>query len=210
MALEPHDLLKINPKDIISHTPIPEWAFPSLEAAPFVVVRRIHAPRGQAAIGIRGKERSQRFGAFLPEHCIIKQIKPEDLTGRDLWKGKPSPVFAAMELAEDILNTHKLSWGPGGSAGFELASGVETVTSKSDLDLIIRSPEPLELSVAREIVEGLKKSLVRVDVQVETLAGAFSLMGYARGQGQVLVKTMFGPTLSSNPWNISNPSSLFK
>ncbi|MEH7119440.1 malonate decarboxylase holo-ACP synthase [Neobacillus vireti] len=209
MVLEPHDLLKIDPKDMISHSLIPEWVFHSLKTAPFVVVRRVHAPRGLAAIGIRGKERNQRFGAFLPEHCVLKQIKPEDLTGRDQWKGKQSSVFAVMELAEDLFNHHRLSWGPGGSVGFELASGVETVTSQSDLDLIIRSPKPMRINIARDIVEELKKSLIRVDVQVETPAGAFSLVEYARGPGPVLLKTMFGPKLSSNPWEVSKASSLF-
>ena len=210
MVLEPHDLLKIDPKDMISHSIIPEWVFHSLDIAPFVVVRRVHAPRGQAAIGIRGKERNQRFGAFLPEHCVLKQIKPEDLTGKDQWKGKQSPVFAAMELVGDLFNHHRLSWGPGGSVGFELASGVETVTSKSDLDLIIRSPKPMRLNRAREMVEELEKIQIRVDVQVETPAGAFSLVEYARGPGPVLLKTMFGPKLSSNPWDVSKASSLFK
>jgi phosphoribosyl-dephospho-CoA transferase len=201
MVLEPHDLLKINPKDIFSHSLIPEWVFYSLEIAPFVVVRRVHAPRGQAAIGIRGKQRNQRFGAFLPEHSVIKQIKPEDLTGKELWKDKQSPVFATLKFVEKIFNAHSLSWGPGGSVGFELASGVKTVTSKSDLDLIIRSPEPLEFCIARKLVEELKKSPARVDVQVETPAGAFSLVEYARGPGPVLLKTMLGPKLSSNPWD---------
>jgi phosphoribosyl-dephospho-CoA transferase len=84
------------------------------------------------------------------------------------------------------------------------------VTSTSDLDLIIRSPEPLELNIAREIVEKLQRSPVRVDVQVETPAGAFSLLEYARGPGQVLLKTMFGPKLSINPWELCNASCLFK
>ncbi|PLS04859.1 malonate decarboxylase holo-ACP synthase [Neobacillus cucumis] len=203
MALEPHDLLKINPKDIISHTILPEWVVHSLETAPFVVVRRVHAPIGQAAIGIRGKQRNQRFGAFLQVQSVIKQIKPEDLTAREQWKDKQSPVFAAMEFAKEIFNTHRLSWGPGGSVGFELASGVKTVTSKSDLDLIIRSPVPLEFYIASEMVEELQKSPVKVDVQVETPAGAFSLMEYARGPGPVLLKTMFGPKLSRNPWDVS-------
>lgn len=210
MALEPHDLLKVNPRDIISHSLIPEWVVHSLETAPFVVVRRVYAPKGQAAIGVRGKKRYERFGAFLPENCIIKQIKPEDLAAIDQLKDKQLLVFAAMELAKDIFNAHRISWGPGGSVGFELASGVETVTSKSDLDLIVRSPEPLEVCKVREIVEELKKCPVRVDVQVETPAGAFSLVEYARGSGQVLIKTMFGPKLSSNPWVVSNAFSLLK
>lgn len=200
MALETHDILKIVPKDVITHAPIPDWAVHSLEKAPFVVVRRVHAPLGQAAIGIRGKARSERLAAFLPEHCVIKQIKPEHLTRRDRWKDKRAPAFSAMELAADLMNGHRLSWGPGGSVGFELASGVETVTLESDLDLIIRAPEPLPVDMAVQLVNEFNKSPVRVDVQVETPAGAFSLMEYARDDGPVLLKTKHGPKLSSNPW----------
>ncbi|MBI0576808.1 malonate decarboxylase holo-ACP synthase [Neobacillus cucumis] len=200
MVIETHDLLKISHDDIISHSPIPQWAVQSLKKAPYVVVRRVHAPKGQVAIGIRGKARNERCGAFLPVDCVLKQIKPEHLKERNLWKKKLSPVFLAMEFAEAILEGYGLSWGPGGSAGFELASGVETVTSKSDLDIIIRAPKPLPANKALEITKEFKNCPVRVDLQVETTEGGFSLLEYARGTGTVLLKTMFGPKLSSNPW----------
>jgi phosphoribosyl-dephospho-CoA transferase len=200
MVIETHDLLKISHDDIISHSPIPHWAVQSLEKAPYVVVRRVHVPKGQVAIGIRGKERNERFGAFLPVDCVLKQIKPEHLKERNLWKNKLSPVFLTMEFAEEILERYGHLWGPGGSAGFELASGVETVTSKSDLDLIIRAQKPLPVNVALEIVNEFKKCPVKVDLQVETTAGGFSLLEYARDAGPVLLKTLFGPKLSSNPW----------
>ena len=50
----------------------------------------------------------------------------------------------------------------------------------------------------KKIVEELQRSPVRVDVQVETLAGAFSLLEYARDPGPVLLKTMFGPKLQQS------------
>jgi phosphoribosyl-dephospho-CoA transferase len=204
MALEPHDLLNINPKDMISHSLVPEWVGQSLETAPLVVVRRIHAPIGQIAIGIRGKERNQRFAAFLPKSCVIKQIKPEELTRRNLWKDKQSLVYTAMDSVGEIFKVYRLSWGPGGSVGFELASGVETVTPKSDLDVIMRAPEPVPVYMAMDVVEQFKKIPIRIDVQVETPAGGFSLSEYSRNTGPVLLKTKFGPKLSSNPWELSN------
>lgn len=200
MALEPHDLLIIDAKYVIAHSPIPAWAVDSLEATPFVVVRRAHAPKGLAAIGIRGKERNERFAAFLPEEYVVKQIKPEDLAEKKIWKSVRSTMYSSLELAAEIFNHYSFRWGPGGSVGFELATGVETVTLESDLDLIVRAPEPFQVKKAQYIMEELNKCPVKVDVQVETLAGAFSLMEYTRGQGPVLLKTKYGPKLSSIPW----------
>lgn len=200
MVLEPHDLLEINPRDLISHSPIPEWAVLSLKIAPFVVVRRASAPIGQVAVGIRGKKRNERFAAFLPDNRVIRQIKPEHLTNRYKWENKQSPAFLALTVSADLLNKYRFTWGPGGSVGFELASSIQTVTLDSDLDIIIRAPEPLPMNVCVQIINELKKSSVRIDVQVETPAGAFSLIEYVRDNGHVLLKTIYGPKLSINPW----------
>lgn len=210
MALEPHDLLKIAPKNIISHSPIPAWAVHSVETTPLVVVRRVHAPEGQVAIGIRGRARNERFAAFLPEHCVNQQIKPEHLTTRDRWKDKQLPAFSTIEFAADLLEGHGFIWGLSGSVGFELASGVETVTLNSDLDLIIRAPEPLPIHIAAQVVDEFNKRPIRIDVQVETPVGAFSLMEYARGGNRpILLRTTFGPKLSSNPWGESENGVFF-
>lgn len=200
MVLDPHDLVEIDTENLISHSPIPAWAMESLSVAPYVVVRRAHAPSGQIAIGIRGKSRGERFAAFLPKHAVIRQIKPEHLTGRHLLKYRQSPVFESLEIAGEILNRYQLVWGPGGSTGFELASGVETVTAKSDLDLIVRAIKPLPINTAFQILSGLQKCPARADVQVETPLGAFSLAEYARNTFPILLKTQNGPLLLENPW----------
>ncbi|MBS8263874.1 malonate decarboxylase holo-ACP synthase [Mesobacillus boroniphilus] len=201
MELETHDLLEIDKKDLISHTEIPEWAVHSLENTPFVVVRRVHAPEGQVAVGIRGRNRNQRFGAFLEERKVIRQIKPEQLTSKKMWEDKQADVFSALDMAASIFRNYEISWGPGGSVGFELASGVVTVTSESDLDLIIRAHQPLPIADAVAMVERLERSNVRIDVQVETPAGGFSLKEYTRDSGSFLLKTKIGPKLTRNPWN---------
>lgn len=200
MEIEPHDILEMNPKAIVSHSPIPDWAIQSLSIAPYVVVRRAHAPNGQVAIGIRGKARNERFAACLPEDDVIRQIKPEDLTSRHLRKNKQLPVFFSLEMAGKILEKCELVWGPGGSVGFELASGVETATYESDLDLIIRAPNPISIDFANQIINGLNGCPARVDAIVETAAGAFSLMEYAKSHSPILLKTKYGPVLSENPW----------
>ncbi|MBT2698424.1 malonate decarboxylase holo-ACP synthase [Bacillus sp. ISL-40] len=201
MVLEPHDLLEINRRDLISHSPIPDWAVLSLEIAPFVVVRRAIAPNGQVAVGIRGRNRNERFAAFLPKNRVIQQIKPEHLTEYYLWENKQAPVFSALTNSASLFIENSLTWGPGGSVGFELASSVEAVTLESDLDIIIRAPEPLPMDVGVQIVQDLKKSPVRIDVQVEAPKGSFSLSEYVRGSELVLLKTFSGPRMSKNPWN---------
>ncbi|WP_264737696.1 malonate decarboxylase holo-ACP synthase [Cytobacillus firmus] len=200
MVIEPHDLLKIDAKHLISHSPIPDWAIQAMNMAPYVVVRRAHAPKGQIAVGIRGKARNERFGAFIPDDAFTYQIKPEELTDRTLWENKPSPVFLSLKIASEILAKHKLVWGPGGSAGFELATGNVTVTAESDLDIVLRAPKPIPIHTAAEIMNAMKSCPARVDIQAETPAGSFSLLEYANGSATLLVKTKFGPILCENPW----------
>jgi phosphoribosyl-dephospho-CoA transferase len=209
MVIDPHDLVEIDTKNLISHTPIPDWAIESLSVAPYVVVRRAHAPSGQIAIGIRGKSRGERFAAFLPEHAIIRQLKPEHLTGKHLLKYRQSPVFVSLEIAGEILDRYNLVWGPGGSAGFELASGVETVTAKSDLDLIVRAINPIPINIAVKILSELQRCPAKADVQVETAEGAFSLVEYAKNSFPILLKTQYGPLLIENPWVNSLATSNF-
>ncbi|UOE53544.1 malonate decarboxylase holo-ACP synthase [Cytobacillus oceanisediminis] len=202
MVIEPHDLLKIEAKHLISHSPIPDWAIQALSMASYVVVRRANAPDGQIAIGIRGKARSERFGAFIPIDAFIHQIKPEHLAEISLWENKQSPVFFSLKIASEILEKHKIVWGPGGSVGFELATGLETVTSGSDLDIVVRAPKPIPVNIAAQIVNEMKSCPARVDIQAETPAGSFSLLEYAKGSATMLVKTKYGPLLCEDPWEI--------
>ncbi|MBN8203114.1 malonate decarboxylase holo-ACP synthase [Bacillus sp. NTK034] len=212
MVIEPHDLLKIDAKHLISHSPIPDWAIQALNVAPYVVVRRAHAPKEQIAVGIRGRARNERFGAFIPDDALIYQIKPQDLIESTLWDKKPSPVFVSLTIASEILAKHKLVWGPGGSAGFELATGNVTVTAESDLDIILHAPDPIPIHTAAEIMNAMKSCPSRVDIQAETPAGSFSLLEYANGSATMLVKTKFGPILCENPWKseLNNPMELLK
>jgi phosphoribosyl-dephospho-CoA transferase len=43
-------------------------------------------------------------------------------------------------------------WGVSGSAGFELASGFAALHEGSDLDLILRTPQPLSRAESRALV----------------------------------------------------------
>ncbi|HHW37251.1 MAG TPA: malonate decarboxylase holo-ACP synthase [Bacillales bacterium] len=197
MELNPHDLLQIKEvTDLISYTTIPEWVEGALNNAPFVVVRRVHAPKGLCAIGVRGSTRSERFGAFLDINKIVKRIKPEQLVDERNWKNNTKEIFRCLDQIDNILKKYSLSWGPAGSVGFELASGKDTVTEKSDVDIIIHTTEGLPLEIAKEIKQEFDNIPYRPDVQVEFEEGAFSLIEYIQSEGKsILLRTANGPML---------------
>jgi phosphoribosyl-dephospho-CoA transferase len=85
-----------------------------------------------------------------------------------------------------------------------LASGCETVTASSDLDLLIRAPERLDRMEARSIFDALAKVAgahsTRIDVQIETAEGAFSLAEFAHPGVHVLLRCADGARLVADPW----------
>ncbi|MEC0230436.1 malonate decarboxylase holo-ACP synthase [Paenibacillus alba] len=189
---------------LIVDTPIPDWVCDSLTNASWVVVRRETAKYGIVPVGIRGNSRSQRFPAFLPKDAIIEKVEPEDLTEQRLWKTSPRrsqiEAFNLLDKLIEIYYAYSLSWGPTGSVGFELASGVPTVHAGSDLDVVIRAPRRLGQSVAQELIKFHNSFPVRIDVQLETPLGAVSLVEYARGTDSMLLRTGLGPRLVKDPW----------
>ncbi|WP_050183967.1 malonate decarboxylase holo-ACP synthase [Domibacillus robiginosus] len=197
MELKPHDLLKIKKvEDLISYTPVPDWVEAALAKAPFVVVRRARAAQGLVAVGIRGSVRSERFGTFLPVDLIVNRMSPEQLAEEKGWKNRSKEIFQSLEQISNVMERASLQWGPVGSLGFELVSGNETVTEKSDIDIVIRFSRKLTLNAAKKIDDILKKNPFRIDAQVDMTEGAFSLSEYAiSGEKEILVRTADGPLL---------------
>jgi phosphoribosyl-dephospho-CoA transferase len=207
MDIRVHDLLRIpSVGSLIVDTPIPDWVYYSLAQASWVVVRRDTTKNGRVPVGIRGNLRSQRFPAFLPKDAIIEKVEPEDLIEQRLWITSPRrsqiEAFHCLDKLVEMYSAYSLSWGPTGSVGFELASGVPTAHAGSDLDVVIRAPQRLEQSVAQELIEFHKSIPVRIDVQLETPLGAVSLVEYARGTGAMLLRADLGPRLVKDPWII--------
>ncbi|MFJ7470198.1 malonate decarboxylase holo-ACP synthase [Peribacillus frigoritolerans] len=197
MELNPHDLLRIKgAEELISHTPIPNWVEESLAISPYVVIRRSRAATGQVAVGVRGPERNKRFPAFLPIDSILSRISPERLAQEKGWHNHSKMIFQCLDRVSDLLNPASLTWGPTGSVGFELATGQEVVSKKSDIDILIRISEDFTIDFAQKIEKELKKNPYRIDVQMETKEGAFSLTEYTISEGrEVLFRTMDGPFL---------------
>lgn len=208
MEIRPHDLLRIDgPDALVSQVGCLDWVSAALERAPYVVVRRQGTVAGMVAVGVRGETRSERYASLLPLDAIRQQITPEQLAQARAWSISPrlstSPALQALVTAADVLETTHLGWGPVGSIGFELASEQQTITAKSDLDLIIRAPGRLSMDLARMLLARLSSLLVRMDIQVETSCGAFALQEYGREVARVMLRTPDGPRLVHDPWEQS-------
>jgi phosphoribosyl-dephospho-CoA transferase len=182
----------------------PLWVERSLERAPFVVVRRANLFDGMIPVGVRGSLRKQRSAAYLAPESIRNQITPEQLAANRGWltnaRTEEIPAFKVLADLEEKLANFPLAYGPTGSIGFELASGLPTATSTSDLDLLVRAPARLPMQVAQELITIFSGSACRVDSQFETPRGAVSLTEYARDKTPLLLRQAGGSVLISDPW----------
>ena len=177
----------------------PDWAREVLAAGQPVVVRRGPAPDGWIAVGVRGRSRDQRYATWMPLAAISRRVAPEQLTGggagQDAW-----PALRALAWLAPQLDALDLEWGVTGGAGYQLASGAQVLHGNSDLDLLLRAPQPLERGAAAELLALLELALCRVDLQLETPRGAIALREWAGPAPQVLLKTHQGPRLVRDPW----------
>jgi phosphoribosyl-dephospho-CoA transferase len=206
-AIGVHALLRVADLDALAwEAPRPHWASAALQLAPWAVVRRA-APRLELyPVGVRGRRRPQRCAAWLPLRAIRDCITPQMLAANQAWRRRPSaaatPAVAALDEAAAILAAHGFAgrWGPGGSVGFELASGVPSTTLGSDLDLVLNADEPLARTDAIRLHADLSKLPVRIDLLLETPYGAVALADYAKGAGATLMRSAQGPRLVRDPW----------
>jgi len=104
-----------------------------------------------------------------------------------------------LDAVNELFASLGFAWGPTGSVGFELATGVAAASTTSDLDVVVRAPEPWPLETALDIADKLARLPARVDVQLDAPAGVVMLAEYARG-GRVLLRTPDGPRLTCDPW----------
>ncbi|UOB23766.1 malonate decarboxylase holo-ACP synthase [Pseudomonas orientalis] len=174
----------------------PGWAVEALSAGHPVVVRRAIAKPGQVAVGVRGRLREQRFAALMPIAAVQRRVAPEALRG--VTSPRDLPALRALDQLRPLL-AHQ-DWGVSGSAGFELASGIEALHAASDLDLILRTPEPLERHQAHALLAMLDSAPCSVDLQLQTPVGAVALREWAGASRRVLLKTANGAHLVVDPW----------
>jgi len=192
----PHDLLLVS--DAVVTGAAPPWVHAALQATPWAVVRRGSAPPDHVAIGVRGPDRSHRHATTVACGRIRRIATPETLA-QLVPPQRDVPAIVALHRIRTRMQTLGLPWGPTGSVGFELASGVPTATPDSDLDLVIRvddlsAPTLGRLTNAHNMFERLP---TRVDCQVELPGGAVALAELLSGQSDVLARTCAGPRLAA-------------
>jgi phosphoribosyl-dephospho-CoA transferase len=200
----PHDLLKLRRCPFVPGAP--EWVHDAFARAPFAVVRRAVAASGRVAVGMRGRTRPERYAAIIEHEDVEASLQPEQLV-----HAHPCPTraaFAPFALLRALTHSSCLAgrkWGPAGSAAFELATGVPTITLSSDLDLLIRAPRVLSHEEARALLADLQACAaaagIRIDVQLETPAGGVALAEWAMGKSRMMVKCAEGARLVADPWS---------
>jgi len=193
----PHDLLwGMTPSQLPADAPA--WARQVLASGQPVVVRRALVAADQIAVGIRGASRDQRFATVMSLSRVLRCLSPEQLIAQ-LPAGE-LPAFRALTVLNPVFEDLQRPWGVTGSVGFQLATGVAVVRAESDLDLLLRMPTELSRHEARELQQLLDDSPCRVDLQLETPAGAIALREWAMGSSRVLLKCATGARLIENPW----------
>lgn len=202
----PHDLLRL--QRLQTFDAEPAWVREAFQRAPYAVVRRALAADGFVAIGVRGAGRSQRYGTWALSADVVSAVSPETLASCTPLAGRAAlPAFAALAAlqADAAGPLGAFAWGPTGSAGFELATYLPTVTASSDLDLLIRAFEkPLARNLATHLLDYLhalaQRAGVRVDAQLDTPAGGVALAEWAADKPRVMARHASGPRLIADPW----------
>jgi len=198
LELEAHDLLWGMTVDFLAED-APLWVKEVLQRGDPVVVRRAITSVDQVAVGVRGQFRHQRYAGQMPRSAISRQLKPESLTHVDTKQFEH--LAERLQTIFSIMKNFSGCWGYTGSFGFELATGVKTVTQQSDIDLLIRAEQPFEKKQAIELLETFQQAGLNVDIQLQLPQGGLALKEWARNSGKVLLKRADGAVLVENPWN---------
>jgi phosphoribosyl-dephospho-CoA transferase len=196
-----HDLLQIDrPSPISGCTGEPSWVRSALLDCPWVVVRRAQSAFGLIAVGVRGDNRSDRWAASCQKSLVRDIVRPEELLPRDS-NAQRTPALRALKEMRERWADLTLPWGPGGSVGFELATGRKVTTEVSDLDLVIRATGKIDLEEARFLLDRTAGLEANVDVRVETLVCGFSLEEYvSASSAKILLRYPDDSRLGQDPW----------
>lgn len=198
-TLRPHDLIWLTTRDALEDIQEP-WVDAAWHTGLPVVVRRDVEGSGRIPVGVRGLKREQRAAGWVNPHQIARVVTPEQLSAEESLLRSPfitqPPVQVAVQLSRI---SWPWTWGITGSTGYALATGIAVIHAASDLDLLIRAPQPLSRTDLLSWQSQLEGALCRADTQVETPLGGFALNEWLR-DGKTLLKTDRGPRLTANPW----------
>ncbi len=192
-----HDLLRIESGIASNWTEAPAWVRPSLERAPWVVVRRERVLIG-IAVGVRGADRSERFATIVDASAVCEKLTPGDLVARVRDVGRLDRAFHDVRRAASDCD---LTLGPVGAFAFELASGKTSTTQRSDLDLLV-SGDGVSRASLRDFLtacDGISKTFaVTPDVEVAFGNRAVALRELLSAEW-VVAKTPWGPRIIACP-----------
>jgi len=199
LPAQPHDLLwgmsvAVLPADA------PAWVVKVLALGHPVVVRRARVAEGFVAVGVRGRLRDQRYATVMKLDDIARRVRPEDMVDAGADQKLDWPAVHALTQIRPVMDALRLPWGVAGSVGFELATGVPVLHQDSDLDLILRASEFFNRQQAAELVKALDGAASRIDLQLQTPAGAVALREWAGSARRVLLKADDAARLVTNPW----------
>jgi phosphoribosyl-dephospho-CoA transferase len=199
-----HDLLQIDRASVNSEFAAePSWVKQAMLECPWVVVRRAQATSGLIAVGVRGDSRGERWAASCNKSLVREIVQPHKLLLRDRNSNdtRRTPALRALQQMSNRWADLGLPWGPGGSVGFELASGRQVTTERSDLDLVIRALQRITVEDARALLDRTVGLEARVDVRVETPVCGFSLEEYvSASSAKILLRYPDGGRLGKDPW----------
>jgi phosphoribosyl-dephospho-CoA transferase len=200
-----HDLLEIDPNHLISaHASAPEWVEECLRKSPFVVVRRCRATEQEIPVGVRGAQRNQRWAAFCHPKFVKRILTPSQLLRRTvpILRANAIPALRALNVLKDRWRDLDRPWGPGGSVGFELATGNLVAKPGSDLDIVIYADRRMTADEAKSFYANTIELPAVADIRVETPVCSFSLTEYAQaGPAAILLRTPVGHVLGNDPWS---------
>jgi phosphoribosyl-dephospho-CoA transferase len=209
MFVRIHDLMEIDAERFLQEQgAVPEWVTQSLRATPFVVVRRggISCERG-IAMGVRGARRNERWAGVCHPSVVRMVLTPQALLSRMMAAAGVAPRTAAipalraLPLIAERWKTLDSVWGPGGSVGFELATGRHVASPQSDLDVVIYAAKPMTTAEARALIDSAQGLPAAVDIRVEAPNCGFSLAEYAnRAPAPILLRGVSGAVLGTDPW----------
>ena len=211
MFVRVHDLLEIDVERFLEvQASAPGWVADSLHGAPFVVVRRGPVSlQGGIAVGVRGAQRNERWAGECPPSDVRAVVTPQELlfrTAASVARAAAIPALRSLPLLEERWSELKFPWGPGGSVGFELATGRHVASPRSDLDVVIYAPTPLTPAEARALCDSAAGLPAAVDIRVETPVCGFSLAEYAnRAPAPILLRLPSGTVLGADPWASGQP-----
>lgn len=200
----PHTLIRLDPVSLITDSALPEWAQAMLNESPYVIVRR-GCQAARIPVGLRGYQKSQRFGAWIEPSQIAETVTPHQALGllQHLSPERAAlPAFQKLTALLPLLSGFE--WGVGGSLQFELVTGLKMARAVSDVDVIMTRPEtPMTVPEAQDLISELKAIAgAHADIQVVHGQAGFSLEEYAQNRADsILMKTSHGPVLSEDPWH---------